>query len=77
MDKYEKYILSFFTSILTGSLVVLFTSDKAPDILDWVLVVVSACGIATIFYVNNKKEKDNNQKPNTQKQIKRIIFEYE
>ena len=77
MDKCEKYILSFLTSILTSSFVALFTSDKMSDALGWTLVVISAFGILIIFYVDIKREKRDNQELKPQKHIKRIILECE
>ena len=76
-DKYEKYILSLLTSILTSSFVALVISDKMSHTLGWTLVTISVLGISIIFYVDTKREKCNNQESKSEKRIKRIILELE
>ncbi|WP_297879771.1 hypothetical protein [uncultured Campylobacter sp.] len=84
MDKYEKFVLSFFTGILSSALTTLFINGIGANTLSsLVLIVLSAIsifGISCIFFVTNKREEREKQEQeikNEQKHKHTIFYYYE
>lgn len=61
MDKYEKFVLSLFTGILSSALTALFINEiGAKTLSSWILMLLSAIsifGICCIFFATNKREE--------------------
>ncbi|CAD7289263.1 hypothetical protein LMG7974_01424 [Campylobacter majalis] len=62
MDKYEKYVLSFFTSCLSSIVTAIYISEKDTQIITWVFMILCLFGILIIFFVTNQKEKLNEKR---------------